>query len=82
MTFVDVIFGIWLTSLIGWLALVVPMSRRVLVAWSTWVALRWRWRKGRAPQSRRRWLWILTLHHANGRLMTRAKWARIFGKDD
>lgn len=48
------------------LALLLPMSRRVMVAWSTWATLRWRWR--RRPQSWRRWLWLVTLRHANGQL--------------
>lgn len=43
----------------------VPVSRRVLVAWIVWIFCRWDWRHQR--QSVRRWLWIKTIRHANGK---------------
>lgn len=53
---------------LGWVLMVVafsvPFSGRVIGAWMVWARLRWVWRR----RSRRvhRWLWLRTLHQANG----------------
>ena len=53
-----------IVSAIGALVCGIPMSRRVLAAWTTYATFRWRWRHKRP--SLRRWLWIKTLRLANG----------------
>lgn len=58
---------VFAVSALCWSALALPMSRRVIVAWLTYITMRRRFTR----QSQRRWLWITTLREANGE-----KWRR------